>query len=192
MPTHPDHPDPLAWAPVDSEPAYQGFLRIDSRRYVLPDGRVTRWDVLAGGRTVAVVAITEDGHVVLARQYRPGPGLVLAELPGGMVDDGEAVAEAAARELLEETGYAAGAIEVVGGSWLAGFATIHRFAALATGCRRVADPVPHGDEHIEAVEMPLATFVAHVRAGALTDGDAAFRCLDALGALGGPDAPGSA
>ena len=176
----------LAWTPSTTETAYQGFLRIESRQYVLPDGRTTRWDVLAGGRTVAVVALTDARTVVLARQFRPGPAMVLDELPGGMVDPGEGIAEAAARELLEETGYDAGSIEVVGSSWLAGFATIHRYAALARGCRRVAEPIHAEDESCQAVEVPLADFVAQVRAGALTDADSAYRCLDALGALSTP------
>ena len=75
--------DALEWTPVDSAEAYRGFLRIESRQYRLPDGRDTRWDVLLGGRTVAVVAHTEDGRAVLARQFRPGPGAVIDELPGG-------------------------------------------------------------------------------------------------------------
>ena len=188
MPVTPDAP---AWVPAGTQVAYQGFLRIESRRYVLPDGRDTRWDILAGGRTVAILALTDDDEVVLARQYRPGPGLVLDELPGGMVDPGEDVAAAAGRELLEETGYAAGSIEVVGSSWLAGFSTIHRFAALARGCRRVAEPAGHGDEHCAPVLVDLAAFLAQVRSGDLTDADAAYRCLDAIGALAtGPAASG--
>jgi ADP-ribose pyrophosphatase len=177
------HSEDLGWTLLSTEVAYEGFLTIQSRRYALPDGRRTRWDVLAGGRTVAVVALTDDNRAVLARQYRPGPGAMLDELPGGMVDPGEDVAAAAARELLEETGYAAATVEVVGSSWLAGFSSIHRYAALARGCRRVADPKPHGDEFCMAVEVDLQTFVAQVRAGALTDGDAAYRCLDRLGVL---------
>ena len=187
----PDSPDALLWRPTSTHVAYQGFLRIESRRYLLPDGRRTRWDILAGGRTVAIVALTEDNQVVLARQYRPGPALVLDELPGGIVDPGEDVATAATRELLEETGYAAGSLRVVGSSWLAGFSTIHRYAALATGCRRVAAPVGHGDEFCAPVLVDLGDFLAQVRSGALTDGDAAYRCLDALGALAsGPAAAG--
>ena len=174
----------LAWIGLDSEVAYHRFLTIESRQYVMPDGRATRWDVLAGGRTVALLALTEAGRVVLARQFRPGPGLVLDELPGGLVDEGEDVPTAAARELLEETGYAAARVEIVGSSWLAGFATIQRFAAVARGCRRVAEPHPVGDELCHPVEVELDAFLAQVRSGALTDQDIAYRCLDALELLG--------
>ena len=177
--------DALEWTPVNSAEAYGGFIRIESRQYRLPDGRDTRWDVLLGGRTVALVALTEDGRVVLARQFRPGPGTVIDELPGGMVDPGEDIAAAGARELLEETGYAATSVEVVGSSWLAGFSTIRRYAAVARGCRRVADPIQAGDEFSRAVELDIAGFIAHVRGGELTDADSAYRCLDSLDLLGG-------
>ena len=175
--------DPRSWQSIGSRVAYQGFIRVEARAFRLPDGRTTTWDVLAGGRTVAVVALTDDGHVVLARQYRPGPGQVLDELPGGMVDAGEDVAAAAARELLEETGYRAARVEVVGSGWLAGFATIRRFAAVATGCRAVAAPEGDDDELCRAVEVDLPAFLARVRAGELTDTDSAYRCLDRLGLL---------
>lgn len=174
---------PGAWDALDIEIAYHGFLRIESRLFLMPDGTPTRWDILAGGPTVAVVALTEDGDVILARQYRPGPGLVIDELPGGMVDPGEDVATAAARELLEETGYRAGSLEVLGAAWLAGFSTIRQHAALARGCVKVAEPENAGDESCQAVTVPMADFVAQVREGRLTDAGSAYRCLDALGAL---------
>ncbi|HEY3313668.1 MAG TPA: NUDIX hydrolase [Bacillota bacterium] len=57
---------------------------------------------------VNVVPVTEDGHVVLVRQYRAGMNAATLEIPGGTLDEGETdPAEAARRELLEETGHAA-------------------------------------------------------------------------------------
>lgn len=56
---------------------------------------------------VAVVALTACREVVLVEQYRHGLGQVSRELPAGVIDPGETPAEAARRELLEETGYAA-------------------------------------------------------------------------------------
>lgn len=63
---------------------------------------------------VNVVPVTASGDVVLVRQYRHGARRVTLEIPGGMVDPGETPAEAAARELREETGYGGGTLTFLG------------------------------------------------------------------------------
>lgn len=62
---------------------------------------------------VHVVALTASDEVLLVRQYRHGAGGSFLELPGGVIDGGEAVEAAARRELAEETGHEAGAITLV-------------------------------------------------------------------------------
>lgn len=176
--------DALGWDLKETRPGSAGWLKIETRSYRMPDGQVADWDVLLGGRTVAVVAVTEDGQVLLARQYRPGPGRVLLELPGGGVGRDEDVAAAAARELLEETGYAAGEVRHAGQTWLAAYSTAERHAVIATGCR----PAPEAErtaradalEFIEPVLMDMDEFRAHVAGGQLTDTDIAFMRLNRL------------
>jgi 8-oxo-dGTP pyrophosphatase MutT (NUDIX family) len=63
---------------------------------------------------VNVVALTAADEVVMVRQWRHGAERVTLEIPGGIVDPGESPAEAAARELLEETGFGGGRLEPLG------------------------------------------------------------------------------
>lgn len=63
---------------------------------------------------IAIVARTPDGRIPIVRQYRPAVEAFTWELPAGLVDPGEQPVASARRELLEETGYAAGTILPLG------------------------------------------------------------------------------
>jgi len=175
--------EPLEWVLKDTRTGPSSYLSVSTRSYVMPDGNVADWDILEGGRTVALVAITEDSEVILVRMFRPGPAQVMLEMPGGNVEPDEDIETAARRELREETGYVPGSINVVGQTWLASYATHQRFAVLATGCYR---PPPDGrssvrEDRLEFAATTLvsvADFRSHVAAGKLTDTDLAFMCLN--------------
>lgn len=80
--------------------------RIDRMRNPRNDQEFERL-VLESVDWVNMVAIDTENRAVMIRQYRFGVGYNTLETPGGMVDPGEDSGTAAARELLEETGYAA-------------------------------------------------------------------------------------
>ena len=79
-----------------------------------------RWEYVGRARGIkaaVIVAIDEDGHLLLVEQYRVPLGRACLELPAGLMGDetqDEPIETAAARELEEETGYRAGRIELLG------------------------------------------------------------------------------
>lgn len=165
------------WRKVGERVVYDRFRRITSRTFELPSGVAEEFEVVELFDSVAVLALTPSQDVVLVREFRPGPEAVLLELPGGVIERGQAPVDAAGAELLEETGYE-GEIQVVGSMFKDGYATNSKHVAIATGCRLVAEP-ERGDL-TEPVTLSLASFREHLQTGQLTDTDAAYRALDFL------------
>ena len=79
---------------------------------LMPTGKVAKWDFLSHKGAAAVLAVKNDGKILMVRQYRPAQDRETLEIPAGARDfAGEPTMECAARELEEETGYHAGTIE---------------------------------------------------------------------------------
>jgi ADP-ribose pyrophosphatase len=93
---------------LKSEMVYEGRVFGVRRDLVQEPGGVrgTR-EVITHPGSVVVLPVLADGRIVMIRQYRHAARRYLWELVAGRIDEGEKVKEAAARELLEETGYRA-------------------------------------------------------------------------------------
>jgi 8-oxo-dGTP pyrophosphatase MutT (NUDIX family) len=90
-----------------------------------------------------VLALTEDQRVLLVRQYRPAIETSTLELPSGIIDPGETPAQAALRELTEETAYAASNVEVLGAMYVdPGRLGNRMWNCVATGAKPVPGRTP--------------------------------------------------
>lgn len=81
---------------------------------LIPNGNTAQWDLIDHKGAAAVVAVREDGKILMVRQYRNALERETLELPaGGLNGREEPTDAAAARELEEETGYICGKLELL-------------------------------------------------------------------------------
>ena len=128
---------------------------------------------------VCIVAMTDDGKIVLVEQYRPPVLSRVIELPAGLVGDlpgqeAEPLEAAARRELVEETGYDAGRMELLfDGVPSAGLCDEHITFFLATELTKVEPGGGDRNEDITVLEAPLEGLLdyldARVRGGVKVD-----------------------
>ena len=149
-----------------------------------PSGRVHDFYVIEAPDWINVIPLTKAGEVVLIELYRHGTEEVSLEIPGGMVDPGEQPHVTAARELLEETGYAAREVGPLGrtrpnpaiqDNWL------HTYLARDVEYR--CEPANAGTEQTRVRLVPLEQVPALVSGGAITHSLVvlAFHLLDLRG-----------
>lgn len=118
---------------------------------------------------VNVIPITEEGRILLIRQWRYGIEQFTLEIPGGVVEEGEDPKETASRELLEETGYRADRVVPLG--MVHPNPAIHNnrtFTFLAQGLEQIGPPEGDGEEEIEVTGVRPEEIPELVRSGKIT------------------------
>lgn len=105
---------------------------------------------------INIIPLTTDHQVVMVRQYRHGSRAVTLEIPAGLIDPGETPIKAAARELLEETGYKAEEYMKIGVlNPNPAFFSNRCYTFIARNIEKVCDPMLDKTEDIEVVLFPI-------------------------------------
>lgn len=140
------------WKVLQSEYLFnEPWLTVRRQRMELPNGSVVpAYYVLEYPAWVCVIGITEEGKMLMVRQYRPGLERVSCELCAGVVERSDvSYEEAAKRELLEETGYGSGTWELfMTTSANPGTHNNLSYCFLATGLRKLTEPHPEATEDL--------------------------------------------
>lgn len=153
-----------------SQDLYRGiFLEMKRDTVRLPDGEEAIREYLTHPGAVAILAILEDGRILLERQYRYPVARVCMEIPAGKLEIGEDPLLCAQRELAEETGYIAKKWSYVRRihpviSYSTEFIDIYLAEGLTKGQSHLDD-----EEFLDVFAAPLEDLIGWVEQGAITD-----------------------
>lgn len=167
---------------IESQYLYKGkILNLRKDLVHSADGGVTHREIVEHRGGVGLAALTDEGKMVLVRQYRKALSRDILEIPAGKLEEGEDPSWTAARELKEETGYTAGSMEFLGRFYPSvGYTTecIHLFL-----CRDLTpgEPEPDDTESIETEEYPLGELYQKALRGEIEDGKTLAAILMVVG-----------
>ena len=171
-PNQPPHqPAPSAWERlVDATVDHFRIFQVRRTRYRHSrDAREGEFVVIDSNDWVNVVAVTDDGQLLLVRQFRFGRHAFSLEIPGGLIEAGEDPVAAGVRELREETGYAGHSARILG--------RVHPNPAiqsntchlvLVEGARCMGPTQFDANEEIELSLHPVEEVLAMARDGRIT------------------------
>ncbi len=155
---------------LTQEAAFRGNLvkvRVDT--VALPNGETAQREIVEHPGAVAVIPVTEDGRIVLVRQFRYPINRITLELPAGKLELGEEPDVTCLRELAEETGLKAAHLEKLTEFVVApGYTTERITLYKATGLTPTTATLDE-DEFVETVEVSFDEALAMVRDGRIFD-----------------------
>jgi ADP-ribose pyrophosphatase len=160
----------LKEARLSGEDIYGGiFLNMKRDKVSLPDGNQAIREYLTHPGAVAILAILDDGRVLLERQYRYPIAKACLEIPAGKLDPNEDHLVCAKRELAEETGYTAQKWSFIRRihpviSYSTEFIDIYLAEGLISGKSHLDE-----EEFLDVFAAPLEQLLEWVEQGEITD-----------------------
>ena len=156
---------------LDSQLIYEGaIMNVRKDTVTVRDGKTSFREIVEHNGGAAVVALKENGDVVMVKQFRKPFERDVLEIPAGKIEKGEDPKETVIRELKEETGYTADNVELLCKfAPSVGYTTEVLYIYKATGLtpgETDFDP----QESLDTVEYPLSEVVDMIKEGKIIDG----------------------
>lgn len=143
-------------------------------------------EVVHHNGSAVIIPVFEDGTIALVRQYRHPAVKYLLEAPAGILNDGEAPEEGAARELEEELGYVANRFEKLSEFFVSpGFLEEKMWVYLATELTESKQQLDD-DEIVEVVRMPFGQALSMITTGEIEDAKTIIGVMLAAPRVGPP------
>lgn len=178
----------MKWKTLTSEYLFNDrWFKVRRDRCETPGGKIVDpYYVYEFSTWVGALPVTEEGKIIMVKQYRHALGETCIEIPGGCVDDTDTNVEyAIARELLEETGYTFSSFDYLGEispNPSTNSNLLHMF--LARGGKKVAEQKLDENEEIEVLEMSMDELKQLLRENKIIQGMHVSCILYALEKLG--------
>lgn len=145
----------------------------------LPNGSPSIREVVRHPGAVCVIPITDEGEVIMVKQFRYPFGRVLLEIPAGKLEPNEDPLDAVKRELEEESGVNAENVEFIGMTYTTvAFTDEKIYTYMATGLT-FTNSHPDEDEFLEVVRVPLDELAQMVMSGEIKDSKTQIAILKA-------------
>lgn len=157
---------------VKSRTPFEGFVSLQCDTLRLPNASLYEYyTVKTYPKAVSILAKTSDGDYLITEEYRHPIGRYIWGCPGGFLEHEEDPLVGAQRELLEETGYTAEHLNVIGTSYpLPGLLAQQIFFVLASNVKKVADPDLEESEMLSVRLESKETIEKMMRQGTALDG----------------------
>ena len=145
------------------------LLKLYIKRERMPNGYLGTFEMIRHPGASLIVPFLSKNKIIMLRQLRPVIGAYIYELPAGTLGRNEKPIACARREIIEETGYAAGKMTLLGSIHLApGYSTEKIYLYKAERLRR-KERVPEHDEVMESFVLTKARVKRLFKAGRVTD-----------------------